>query len=175
MSWATATPRPCEVAGELSGMEVPLCSGSRQPRVREGFAGRIRLQSGQPVQAEPLLTEPHVTAQGSSGPTQCLQKPWSPALWWWQEIEDSSDEFFKFILMDYVACTFDVLDLRLGEEALDLRVVFGAGPLDAADRQPAGGPQSGADHPGSSATSWQRCRQRIRRLLQLRWDRCLQR
>lgn len=126
MSWATATPRPCEVAGELSGMEVPLCSGSRQPRVREGFAGRIRLQSGQPVQAEPLLTEPHVTAQGSSGPTQCLQKPWSPALWWWQEIEDSSDEFFKFILMDYVACTFDVLDLRLGEEALDLRVVFGA-------------------------------------------------
>lgn len=76
--------------------------------------------------AEPLLTEPHITARSSSGPTQCLQKPWSPALWWWQETENSSDEFFKFILMDYVACTFDVLDVCLGEEALDLRVVFGA-------------------------------------------------
>lgn len=49
-----------------------------------------------------------------------------PALQWRQEIEDSSDEFFKFVLMDYVACTFDVLDVRPGEEALDLWVVFGA-------------------------------------------------
>ena len=70
--------------------------------------------------------EPCVTARSSSGPTRCLWKPWSPVLRWWQETEDSSDEFFKFILMDYVACTFDVLDIRLGEEALDLRVVFGA-------------------------------------------------
>lgn len=46
-------------------------------------------------------------------------------LWWWQEIEDSSDEFFKFILMDYVTCTFDELDICPGKEALDLWVVFG--------------------------------------------------
>lgn len=70
--------------------------------------------------------EPCVTAQSSSGPTRSLQKPWSPVLQLWQEIEDSSDEFFKFILMDYVACTFNVLDLCLGEEALDLWVVSGA-------------------------------------------------
>jgi len=124
-SRAGATPRPCEAAGGLSGTEVPLRSGSRRPGVGDALAGGIGLRSRQPVQAEPL-SEPHVTARSSSGPTRCSQKPRSPALRWRQEVEDSSDEFFKFILVDDVACTFDVLDIGLGEEALDLRVVFGA-------------------------------------------------
>lgn len=64
--------------------------------------------------------EPYITVQSSSGSTWSLQKPWSPVLQLLQEIEDSSDEFFKFILMDYVACTFNVLDLCLWEETLDL-------------------------------------------------------
>lgn len=33
---------PCEVAGELCGMEVPLHSGSRQARLGEALAGRIQ-------------------------------------------------------------------------------------------------------------------------------------
>lgn len=70
--------------------------------------------------------EPCITVHSSSGPTRSLQKPSSPVLQLWQEIEDSSDEFFEFILMDYVACTFNVLDLCLGEETLDLWVVSGA-------------------------------------------------
>lgn len=100
---------------------MPLCSGCRGTRMGEGLAGRIRLQLS--PSSEPELC---LTAQSSSGPTRSLQKPWSPVLQLWQEIEDSSDEFFKFILMDYVACTFNVLDLCLGEEALDLWVVSGA-------------------------------------------------
>lgn len=67
--------QPASLRGELSGMEVPLHSGSRRPGVGEGLAGRIGLQSGQLVRAEPLLTEPHITARSSSGPTWCLQKP----------------------------------------------------------------------------------------------------
>jgi len=56
---------------------------------------------------------------------QGLQKPRWAALRWWQEIEDSSDEVFKLVLMDYVACPFNELDICFGEEALDLWVVFG--------------------------------------------------
>lgn len=108
-------------------MEVPLFSGSRCPGVGGGLASRTGLQCEQPLQAQPFPTELHITVQSSSGPTWCLGKPWwSPALGWWQEIEDSCDELFKFILVDYVACIFDVLDIRLGEETSDLRVVFGA-------------------------------------------------
>lgn len=82
---------------------------------------------GSQSQLSPSLEpESCITVQSSSGPTWSLHKPWSPALQLWQEIEDSSDEFFKFILMDYVACTFNVLDLCLGEETLDLWVVSGA-------------------------------------------------
>lgn len=43
---------PCEVAGELCGMEVPLHSGSRQARLGEALAGRI-----QPNQSR--LSPPH--------------------------------------------------------------------------------------------------------------------
>lgn len=48
-----------------------------------------------------------------------------PLLWLCQEVEDSSDEFPKFVLMDYVACPCNVLDISFGEEALDLQVVLG--------------------------------------------------
>ncbi|XP_023794804.1 uncharacterized protein LOC111937625 isoform X2 [Cyanistes caeruleus] len=37
-------PCPCEVAGDLSRMQVPLCSDCRRTRMGKGLAGRIRLQ-----------------------------------------------------------------------------------------------------------------------------------
>lgn len=89
-------------------------------------AGRDCREGSQAQLSPSSEPTPCATAQSSSGPTWSLQKPWSPVLQLWQEIEDSSDEFFKFILMDYVACTFNVLDFCLGEEALDLWVVSGA-------------------------------------------------
>lgn len=57
---------PCEVAGELCGMEVPLHSGSRQARLGEALAGRIqpnqsrlspshRVQSPAPVPGAPRV------------------------------------------------------------------------------------------------------------------------
>lgn len=94
-------------AGE-SGWEKVLQAGSD---CSEGSQSQLSPSS------EP---EPYITVQSSSGSTWSLQKPWSPVLQLLQEIEDSSDEFFKFILMDYVACTFNVLDLRFWEETLDL-------------------------------------------------------
>lgn len=102
---------------------MPLHSGSRQARVGEALAGRIQPNQSRlsrPRRAQcpaPLPRAPRVP---------CLQNPRSPALRRWQEVEDSSDEFLEFILVDYVARTFDVLDISPGEEALDLRIVIGA-------------------------------------------------
>lgn len=121
MSQACATPSPCKVAGDLSGMEVPFHSSSRQRPCRQDWAA-----GGQPVQADSPLEEPRAlqlpgAPQGPHGACRNLV----PALRRWQEVEDSSDEFLKFILMDYVACPCNVVDISLGEEALDLRVVLG--------------------------------------------------
>lgn len=103
-------------------MDVPLRSKSRQRPCRQDWAA-----GGQPAQAESLLTE-HRALQHC---LELLMEPHGacrnlvPLLWLCQEVEDSSDEFPKFVLMDYVACPCNVLDISFGEEALDLQVVLG--------------------------------------------------
>lgn len=117
-------PRWQEISAGCRCLSVLAAGGSGWTKIFQ--AGRDCSEGSQAQLSPSSEPKPCVTAQSSSGTTWSLQKPWSPVLQLWQEIEDSSDEFFKFILMDYVACTFNILDFCFGEEALDLWVVCGA-------------------------------------------------